>query len=174
MKIILTDFVEHLGDPGDEVNVAQGYARNFLIPNKLAFEATPSAVKDYQNNLRQRARKLAKLVTEAEALKTSLEAAGDLIFTRRAGPDGKLFGSVTGADVEEALRAKGFSLDKRKIQLGQPVKSLGESNVTVKLHAKVSAALKVVVQPEVEETAPEAAPGEQAAPSAAPDETPAA
>ncbi|MBI4827245.1 MAG: 50S ribosomal protein L9 [Nitrospinae bacterium] len=171
MKVILTDFVEHLGDPGDEVNVAQGYARNFLIPNKLAFAATPSAVKDYQNNLRQRARKLAKMVTEAEALKASLEAAGDLVFTRRAGPDGKLFGSVTAADVEEALQAKGFTLDKRKIQLGQPIKSLGEANVTVKLHAKVSASLKVVVQAEVEEAAPEAAPGEEAAPSG---ETPAA
>lgn len=154
MKVILNDFVPRLGDAGDAVEVSAGYARNYLMPKKLAFEATPSNVKLYENNLKQRARKISKFIQVAEGHKTNIEGAGELVFFRKAGEDGKLFGSVTSSDIEEALKEKGIEIDRRKITMAHQIKSLGEVEVTVKVHAKVSASIKIVVQPEIVE-APE-------------------
>jgi large subunit ribosomal protein L9 len=96
------------------------------------------------------------MLKEAEEQKAAIERSGDLVFTRKAGEDGKLFGSVTSADIEEALGARGFKIDRRKIILDRPVKHLGDTQVTIKIHAKVSAAVKVMVQPEAEPEQPAA------------------
>jgi len=151
MKIILNEYVRFLGEAGDTVDVKPGYARNYLLPKKLAFEATPQNVKTYENNLRQRARKIAKIIKAAEAQKASLEAAGDLVFTRKSGDDGKLFGSVTGGDIHKALEEKGFEIDKRRIRLEHPIKQLGAAEVAIKIHLKVEAHVNVIVKPEVAE-----------------------
>ena len=155
MKIILNDFVPNLGVPGDQVEVADGYARNYLIPKKLADEATAGAIKTYDNNLKQRARKLSRVLTEAEEKKNKLESLPTLVFTRKAGEEGKLFGSVTSGDIEDALKAKGFSVEKKQIELKQPIKSISETTVAVKLFTNVAAQVKVSVEAEVEEIAPQ-------------------
>lgn len=166
MKVILNDYVPSLGGPGEEVDVAPGYARNYLIPKKLGFEATEANRKTYENNLKQRARKIAKILNEAEAQKASLEGQPELVFTRKAGEEGKLFGSVTSADIQEALKERGFDIDKKRIDLTQPIKSIGETDVTIRLHTKVTGTVKVVVQAEIvkEEKAEET--GEEGAPAA--------
>ncbi|VAX19436.1 LSU ribosomal protein L9p [hydrothermal vent metagenome] len=160
MKVILNDLVPQLGDAGDTVDVSAGYARNYLVPKKLAFEATPGNIKLYENNLKQRARKISKLILVAQEQKTRIEGAGDLIFSRKAGEDGKLFGSVTSSDIEEILKEKGIEIDRRKITMDRQIKNLGEVDISIKVHAKVTATLKIVVQPEtdqvdVEESAPQ-------------------
>lgn len=157
MKVILTDFAPGLGAPGDIVDVAPGYARNYLIPRKLGFEATEGNRKTYENNLKQRARKLARILNEAEAKKERLESMDPLVFTRKAGEEGKLFGSVTSADIEKELAERGFEIDRKRIDLVQPIKNVGESDVAIKIHAQVSATVKVIVQPEAAEEEPEAA-----------------
>lgn len=156
MKVILREYVTNLGEAGELAQVAPGYARNYLIPKKLAFEATKENIRDYETNLKQRARKIARMIKEAEERKAKIEAAGDLIFQRRAGEEGKLFGSVTSADIEEALKAKGFEIDKRDIILDRPLKHLGEFEARVKVYSKVNAIVKVEIQPE-EVAAPEEA-----------------
>jgi len=148
MKVILNEFVHNLGEAGDMVNVASGYARNFLIPRKVAFLATKENQKTFENNMKQRARKLAKMRDEAEALKTRLEEAGALEFIRKSGEQGKLFGSVTTADICDALASRGFEIDKRKVALATPIKSVGEAQAFVKLHPKVTATVKVNVKAE--------------------------
>ncbi|MGK7344526.1 MAG: 50S ribosomal protein L9 [Candidatus Nitrospinota bacterium M3_3B_026] len=158
MKVILNDFVPSLGAPGDEVDVAPGYARNYLIPRKLGFEATEGNRRTYENNLKQRARKLARILSEAEAQKARLEKMDPLVFTRKAGEEGKLFGSVTNSDIEKELSERGFEIDRKKIDLVQPIKNIGEMDVTIKIHSQVSAAVKVIVQSEAAEEEPEAAP----------------
>ncbi len=152
MKVILNDFVAHLGAPGDEVSVAPGYARNYLLPKKLAIVADAANKKTFENNLRQRARKLTRIKAGADEKKAQLEALETLVFTRRAGEGGKLFGSVTSHDIEEALKAKGFVIEKKQIELKQPIKTVMDTNVAVKLHQKVIAMIKVSVQGEATET----------------------
>jgi len=157
MKVILNEYVPNLGEAGEKVSVAPGYARNFLLPRKLAFEATGANVKTYENNLAQRARKLSKMFKEAEAQKALLEGVGVLEFIRKSGESGKLFGSVTTSDIGEALAAKGFDIDKRKIALANPIKTLGEASAYIKLHPKVTAEVKLSVKQE-EPPAPPAEP----------------
>lgn len=173
MKVILKEHVPNLGEAGELTQVAPGHARNYLIPKKLAFEATKENIRDYETNLKQRARKIARMIKEAEERKARIEAAGDLIFQRRSGEEGKLFGSVTSADIEEALKAKGFEIDKRDIILDRPLKHLGEFEARVKVYSKVMATVKVEIQPEVTaepgETPSAEAAGEE---DAAPEETP--
>jgi len=149
MKVILTDFVQSLGAPGDEIDVAPGYARNYLIPKGLGFEATASNRKTYENNLKQRARKMAKAIKEAEAQKAQVDLLEKFVFTRRAGEDGRLFGSVTSADIEKALAERGFNIGKRQIELKQPIKTVSEVEVMVKIHTGVSAKVMVAVEAEV-------------------------
>ncbi|MBI5815842.1 MAG: 50S ribosomal protein L9 [Nitrospinae bacterium] len=151
MKVILKDFVKSLGNPGDEVKVADGYARNFLIPKKLAEAATAGNKKTFQTNLKQRARKLAKAVTEADGQKAALEALEPIVFIRKAGADGKLFGSVTGGDVEEALKERGITVDRKKMVIDRPIRHLGDEEVALWLHPKVTAKIKITVQAEVVE-----------------------
>lgn len=160
MKIILNDFVPHLGAPGDRVEVAAGYARNYLIPKKLGIEATEGAIRDYEGNIKQRARKLARTLTEVEERKKQLEGLDALVFTRKSGEEGKLFGSVTSADIEAKLAEKGFLIEKKQIELKQPIKIVSQTEVIIKLHSGVSAVVSVkveaqAVEKEVEEESDE-------------------
>ena len=144
MEVILRDHVEHLGRRGEIVKVADGYARNYLLPRKLALPAT-----DANRKWVERERKLAEArdVEErgaAEALATRLNAL-ELQINRRVGENDQLYGSVTNADIAELLTSKGFEIDRRKILLPDPIKTLGSNTVPVKLHREVTARLKVSV-----------------------------
>lgn len=151
MKVILTEFIKTLGEPGQEVNVAPGYARNYLIPRKLAMTATPGNVRTFTTNQTQRARKIARSLADAETLKSAMESLEPLVFTRKAGEDGKLFGSVTNADVETALKERGFDVDKKKIEMDHHIKQAGDTEVVVRLQPRITARVKVSVRPEVVE-----------------------
>jgi large subunit ribosomal protein L9 len=144
MNVILTENVKGLGNMGDVVKVKPGYARNFLLPNKLAVEASTRNLSELEHHRRQLARKAEKLSQEAAAVKGRIEAL-EIVLAHRAGEEGKLFGSVTTMEIEAELAAKGVAIDRRKILLDQPIKSLGEHEVEIKLNAGVSATLKVRV-----------------------------
>ena len=144
MEVILREHVDNLGRRGDVVKVTPGYARNDLLPRKLALAVT-------ENNKRQieRERKLAEARdleerSAAEAVAARL-AALDVAIARRVGENDTLYGSVTSADVAQALKDKGFDVDKRKIALPEPLKALGETVVPVKIHRDVTAQVKVRV-----------------------------
>jgi large subunit ribosomal protein L9 len=147
MEVILREHVEHLGRRGDVVKVAAGYARNYLLPRKLALAVT-------DNNKRQidREKKLAEArdleeKAQAEAIAQRLNQL-DIEIPRRVGENDTLYGSVTSADIAQALKDKGFDVDKRKIALAEPLKALGETTVPVKIHRDVTAQLKVKVVPQ--------------------------
>ena len=144
MNVILTENVKGLGNMGDVVKVKPGYARNFLVPNKLAVEAIDRNLKELEHHRRQLSRKAEKLSKEAAVVKGRIEAL-ECVLAHRAGEEGKLFGSVTSMEIEAALAAKGIEIDRRKILLSQPIKSLGTHEVEIKLNAGVSATLKVSV-----------------------------
>jgi large subunit ribosomal protein L9 len=144
MNVILTENVKGLGNMGDVVKVKPGYARNFLVPNKLAVEASDRNLNELEHHRRQLTRKAEKLSQEAAVIKGRIEAV-ECVLAHRAGDEGKLFGSVTSMEIEAALAAKGIEIDRRKIQLEQPIKSLGAHEVEIKLNAGVSATLKVNV-----------------------------
>ena len=144
MEIILRQAVENLGHPGDVVTVKNGYARNFLLPRGFAFEATPGNLKRInaersrleaaENERRDGASDLAKKLEEVQ-----------LTFSARVGEEGKLFGSVTSSDIAEQLAAQGFNIEKRLIDLHEPIKALGVYRVPVKLHADVKPEIRVWV-----------------------------
>jgi large subunit ribosomal protein L9 len=147
MEVILRDHVENLGRRGEIVKVADGYARNFLLPRKLALPAT-----DANRQWVERERKIAEVRDQeergaAEAIAVRLTAL-DLIIERKVGENEQLYGSVTNADIAELLAKKGFDLDRRKILLPDPIKALGETSVPVKLHREVTAQLRVTVAKE--------------------------
>lgn len=163
MKIILQENIEKLGARGQVVEVADGYARNYLLPRKFALPATPGNLKQLD---RIRAR-LAKVEALEHATAQDLGArlaATVVTLVRKAGQNDQLFGSVTAADIAEALAAQGLAVDKRKVALTEPIKQIGEYDVTIKLHHAVSTAVKVRVSREGEPAA--AAPEPQAAPPA--------
>jgi large subunit ribosomal protein L9 len=144
MEVILRQAVENLGKPGDVVKVSNGYARNFLLPRGVAFEATPG-------NLKRIAQEKVRLEAEenqrrdaAQALATKLEQVS-LTFSARVGEEGKLFGSVTPADIVHQLEQQGFQIEKRQIDLHEPLKTLGVFRVPVRLHAEVKPEIKVWV-----------------------------
>jgi len=145
MKIILTENVEGLGTIGDLVTVKPGYARNYLLPRKYAVEANPANVKEFEHQKRQAQRKLEKLTKESELLKGKIEAIA-CVVSHRASEDGKLFGSVTNIELAEKLAAAGVEIDRKRIVLAEPIKSLGAHSVPVKLDAGVVASLKVTVE----------------------------
>ena len=145
MEVILNESVEGLGTIGDIVKVKPGYARNFLLPRGLASEANKRNVKELEHQKRMLEHKLQKLAQDAEAFKRRLEGV-TLKFEQRAGEEGKLFGSVTSMDIEKKLADAGIEIDRRKIQLDEPIKTLGEFGVPVKLDAGVTAELKVIVE----------------------------
>lgn len=144
MNVILTENVKGLGNMGEVVKVKPGYARNFLLPNKLAVEASNRNLNELEHHRRQLSRKAEKLSQEAAAIKGRIEAL-ECVIAHRAGEEGKLFGSVTSMEIEAELAAKGVAIDRRKIQLEQPIKTLGEHDVEIKLNAGVTATLKVKV-----------------------------
>ena len=147
MEVILRDDVSNLGTRGQVVKVAPGYARNFLIPQKLAVAATESNKKIVEQERQAHLRKDAKLASEAQDL-AKLVNGVSVTFHQKAGENDQLFGSVTSKDVADALAAKGYTIDRRKIQLDDPIKSLGEFKVPVKLHKDVTAEVTVVVAKE--------------------------
>ena len=155
MEVILKEDVNKLGHRGDVVKVADGYGRNYLLPGKLAIEATAANKAVIEQMKGSAIRKSAKEKTEAESLATQLNAV-ELIFERKVGENEHLFGSVTSGDIAHQLEQKGYTIDRRKISLEEPLKTLGEFHVPVKLHREVTTHLKVTVkgdQPETETTA---------------------
>jgi large subunit ribosomal protein L9 len=144
MEIILRQAIENLGHPGDVVTVKNGYARNFLLPRGFAYEATPGNLKRIaaergrldaaESERRESASELAKRLEEVQ-----------LTFSARVGEEGKLFGSVTSADIAEQLTAQGFSIERRLIDLHEPIRALGVYRVPVRLHADVKPEIRVWV-----------------------------
>jgi len=147
MQIILQEDVEKLGTRGQVVEVKEGYARNFLLPRKLALEASAGNMKRLEKMRAAFAKKSAVEIADAQKL-AELVAGVSLELTRKAGENDQLFGSVTSADISEALAAKGFTIDKRKITLAEPIKVIGEYEVPLKLHREVSATVKLAVKKE--------------------------
>ena len=150
MEVILKEDVPKLGSRGDVVKVAEGYGRNFLLPRKLAIEANASNKAVIDQMKAASVRRSAKEKHEAEALSKQFDNVS-LEFTRKVGEKDHLFGSVTSGDLAEALAKKGFDVDRRKIQLDEPLKSLGEYDVPIRLHRDVTARFKVVVKKEESE-----------------------
>ena len=152
MEVILKEDVNKLGHRGDVVKVADGYGRNYLLPEKLAIEANAANKAVIEQMKSSAVRKSAKEKVGAEQLSAQLDAV-ELVFERKVGENEHLFGSVTSGDIAQQLEAKGFTVDRRKIALEEPLKTIGEYLVPVKLHREVTSHLKVTVkgdQPEVE------------------------
>jgi large subunit ribosomal protein L9 len=147
MQIILQEDIEKLGHRGDIVTVKPGYARNFLLPHKLAIEATTSNMKALERIRTSLAKKTA---TELEAAQKQAALVNGVAvrFTRKTGENDQLFGSVTTADIAEALAAQGFKIDKRQVQLRESIKALGEYPVTIKIFRDVTAEVKAHVEKE--------------------------
>jgi large subunit ribosomal protein L9 len=147
MKLILQEDVEKLGTRGQLVDVAEGYARNFLLPRKLGLEATPGNMKRLE---KMRATFAKKEATEKDAAQKLAEllAAVSLTFARKAGENDQLFGSVTSGDISEALEAQGFHVDKRKIELAESIKVVGDYEIPMKLQREVTATVKLTVKKE--------------------------
>jgi len=144
MEVILKEDVINLGHRGDVVKVADGYGRNFLLPRKLALQATLENKAVIEQMKNASARRSASEKVQAEELVAKLEPL-TLSFTRKSGESGQLFGSVTSADIAADLASKGFEVDRRKIALNEPLKTLGDHDVAIKLHREVTAHLKVKV-----------------------------
>ena len=157
MEVILKEDVIKLGHRGDVVKVADGYGRNYLLPGKLAIEANAANKAVVEQMKGSAIRKSAKEKIEAEELATQLSAV-ELVFERKVGEHDHLFGSVTSGDIAHELEAKGYKIDRRKISLEDPLKTIGEYHVPVKLHREVTSHVKVTVkgdQPEAEAVAAE-------------------
>ncbi len=147
MQIILQEDVDKLGTRGQVVEVAEGYARNFLLPRKLAIAATPGNLKRLEK-IRSVLDKRTATEREGAQKQADVLAAASVTLARKAGENDQLFGSVTSADIAEALATRGYQVDKRKIELREPIKLIGEYQVTAKLHHGVTATIKVVVERE--------------------------
>jgi large subunit ribosomal protein L9 len=147
MEVILKEDVNKLGARGDVVKVAEGYGRNFLLPQKLAIEANAGNKAVIAQMKAASVRRSAKEKTQAEELAKQFDGLS-VSFQRRSGEHDHLFGSVTSGDIADAVAKKGITMDRRQIQLHEPLKSLGEFSVPVKLHKEVTAHLKVVIEKE--------------------------
>jgi large subunit ribosomal protein L9 len=145
MEVILKEDVNNLGHRGDVVKVADGYGRNYLLPKKLAMEATAANKAVIEQMKSSAIRRSAKEKSEAEALVVQLNAVA-LVFERKVGENDHLFGSVTSADIAQQLESKGFNIDRRKVQLEEPLKQIGEFHIPVKLHREVAAHVSVTVK----------------------------
>ena len=144
MEVILIQDVANLGYKNDIVKVKDGYGRNYLIPNKMAVIANESNRKQLAENLKQQAHKMAKLLADAQALAEKL-ANTVVTLSAKANEDGKIFGTITTAQVSEALAAQGIEVDKKIITIEEAVKTLGEATATAKLHREVKAEIKLNV-----------------------------
>ncbi|MGH9591274.1 MAG: 50S ribosomal protein L9 [Terracidiphilus sp.] len=156
MEVILKEDIANLGQRGDVVKVADGYGRNFLLPRKLALQATETNKAVIEQMKASAARRAATEKAQAEQQVSRLEPT-ILSFTRKVGEQGHLFGSVTSADIAAELARQGFEVDRRKIQLGEPLKSVGEFVVPIRLYREVTARVKVNVLGEAQEGKPEEA-----------------
>ena len=147
MEVILREHVDNLGRRGDVVKVASGYARNYLLPRKLALPVTEASKRQIERERANAEARDAEDKAAADNLAQRMSAV-DISIARRVGENKTMYGSVTSADIAQALTAKGFEVDKRKIVLGDAIKSLGEHTVWVKVHRDVTADVKVKVVPE--------------------------
>ncbi|MGA2437500.1 MAG: 50S ribosomal protein L9 [Acidobacteriaceae bacterium] len=147
MEVILKEDVNKLGHRGDVVKVADGYGRNYLLPGKLAIEATPANKAVIEQMKGSAIRRLAKEKVLAEELVKKLESV-ELVFERKVGENDHLFGSVTSGDIAHQLEQKGYTIDRRKISLEEPLRSLGEFHVPIKLHREVTSHIKVTIKGE--------------------------
>jgi large subunit ribosomal protein L9 len=147
MEVILREDVDKLGSRGSVVKVADGYARNFLLPKRLAVAATGANRKIVEQEREAHLRREAKAKTDAEDL-AKLMANVKLTFRQKVGENNQLFGSVTAKDIADALEAQRFHIERRKIQLDEPVRTLGDHRVTLRLHRDVSTEIDVVIEPE--------------------------
>jgi large subunit ribosomal protein L9 len=147
MEVILREHVENLGQRGDVVKVASGYARNYLLPRKLALTVTDGNRKQIERERKVADMREAEERQGAEGIAARL-AGVEIVIARRVGGTEALYGSVTSADIAESLAAKGFEIERRRIQLADPIKQLGEFQVPVRLHREVTANVKVVVAKE--------------------------
>ena len=155
MKVLLMRDHDKLGKAGDVKNVADGYARNFLLPRRLAVLATAGALKQAETVRRAEEKRRARLFAEAQAVAHQLTGT-TLIFRALASETGKLYGSITAGDIAEAVqREKGLELDKRKIELRDPLRSLGTHTVSVRLAAELVPSLTVIIEPQTEAAAAE-------------------
>lgn len=150
MEVILKEDVPKLGHRGDVIKVAEGYGRNYLLPRKLAIEATRGNKAVIEQMKQAAVRRSAVEKADAEALAKQLETVS-LSFQRKAGEKDHLFGSVTSSDIADALEQKGFNIDRRKIQLAEPLKNLGQVDVSIRLHRDVSSHVKVTIEKELSE-----------------------
>jgi large subunit ribosomal protein L9 len=153
MKVILQENVEGVGNLGDLLDVKDGFARNYLLPRRKALEANPRNVKAFEHVKRTMAQKADKEKLEIESLGKKVSAV-TLTIPAKVGKDDKLFGSITVKDIADGLAEHGFSIDRRKIQLAQPIKELGSHSVAVKLHRDVTVNVSVMVVNK-QESAPE-------------------
>ncbi len=147
MEVILKEDVNNLGHRGDVVKVADGYGRNFLLPKKLAMEATAANKVVIEQMKQSSVRRTAREKSDAESLVAQLDQVA-LTFERKVGEKEHLFGSVTSGEIAQQLEQRGFTIDRRKIQLEEPLRQLGEFHVPIKLHREVTAHIKVTVQAE--------------------------
>lgn len=147
MQIILQEDIDKLGHRGDVVTVKPGYARNYLLPRNLAIEATAGNMNALERIRTSLAKKTA---TELEAAKKQAEllTGVSLTFKRKTGENDQMFGSVTSGDISESLAAQGFKIDKRQVQLAEPIKSIGEHDVTIKVFRDVVAHIRAIVEKE--------------------------
>jgi len=149
MEVILRQDLDELGLEGDIINVAKGYARNFLIPKGFALEASPQNIKSLELQRKKIEVRRLKARENAEKVKQQIEEI-DITFKYKAGEEGKLYGSVTSMDIAAYLDGKGIIIDRKKIVLEKPIKELGEFKATVKIYPEVTAAVKIKVVPETE------------------------
>jgi large subunit ribosomal protein L9 len=147
MKVILKTEIASLGMEGDTVNVAKGYARNYLIPKGLALEANNQNIKFMETQKKKIDARRLKAKETAEKIKEEIK---DIVITiaQKVGEEEKLYGSVTTMDIAEQMKNLGVTIDRRKISLDKPIKSLGEFDIAIKLHPEVTGSIKVVVSPE--------------------------
>src|SRR5215207_689474 len=157
MEVILRQYVEHLGKRGDIVKVAAGYARNYLLPRKLALAATDGNKRHVERERKIMEVKEADEKSQAAAIASRIEAI-DVVITRRVGDTEQLYGSVTSADIADFLKSKGFEIDRRKLILPEPIKTVGTHPVPLKLHRDLTVTVNVRVAKEGASAAPAPAP----------------
>ena len=163
MKLLLKEDVDGLGFCGDEVEVKDGYGRNFLIPKGKALLATPNNLKAFNHQKRVVQGKVTKVIAAAQSVADEIAKVTCLV-KKKVGDTGKMFGSVTAQEVADLLKGQGVDVDRRKIQIAEPIKKAGEYKIPVKLHSEVTAEIKLVVEGEQDATEA-AAPVESAEPA---------
>lgn len=145
MQVILTQDIENLGSIGDMPTVKDGYARNFLLPRKLAVTATRSNLKEIEHHKRVLAKKKERLLSDFKSLAKKIEAL-TIVITKQTGEDKKIFGSVTTSEIEEALAKNNLTISRKNIKIEDTIKSLGEYKALIHLHSEVTASLKLKIE----------------------------